>query len=314
MANGNNYKTRVVVGLSGGVDSSVAAWLLKEQGYDVVGLFMRNWHDTVGTLEGDCPWYDDQVFAELVAKKLDIPFHFVDLSEQYRARVVDYMFDEYSRGRTPNPDVLCNREIKFDAFLDEALRLGADYVATGHYCRRRDDAVDGKVYHRLLAGTDPNKDQSYFLCQLSQQQMSKALFPIGDMLKPDVRRIAAEQKLATARRKDSQGICFVGKVDLPVFLQQKLAPKQGNIVEILPDWHGYADAASRTSIVDMARPYHYTPYDGKKIGVHNGAHYYTISLWDRELFRSKTEPGIFYRLSAVSLLSCCWSCWHAICG
>ena len=276
MANGNNYKTRVVVGLSGGVDSSVAAWLLKEQGYDVVGLFMRNWHDTVGTLEGDCPWYDDQVFAELVAKKLDIPFHFVDLSEQYRARVVDYMFDEYSRGRTPNPDVLCNREIKFDAFLDEALRLGADYVATGHYCRRRDDAVDGKVYHRLLAGTDPNKDQSYFLCQLSQQQMSKALFPIGDMLKPDVRRIAAEQKLATARRKDSQGICFVGKVDLPVFLQQKLAPKQGNIVEILPDWHGYADAASRTSIVDMARPYHYTPYDGKKIGVHNGAHYYTI--------------------------------------
>lgn len=276
MANGNNYKTRVVVGLSGGVDSSVAAWLLKEQGYDVVGLFMRNWHDTVGTLEGDCPWYDDQVFAELVAKKLDIPFHFVDLSEQYRARVVDYMFDEYSRGRTPNPDVLCNREIKFDAFLDEALRLGADYVATGHYCRRRDDAVDGKVYHRLLAGTDPNKDQSYFLCQLSQQQMSKALFPIGDMLKPDVRRIAAEQKLATARRKDSQGICFVGKVDLPVFLQQKLAPKQGNIVEILPDWHGYADAASRTSIADMARPYHYTPYDGKKIGVHNGAHYYTI--------------------------------------
>lgn len=276
MANGNNYKTRVVVGLSGGVDSSVAAWLLKEQGYDVVGLFMRNWHDTVGTLEGDCPWYDDQVFAELVAKKLDIPFHFVDLSEQYRARVVDYMFDEYSRGRTPNPDVLCNREIKFDAFLDEALRLGADYVATGHYCRRRDDVVDGKVYHRLLAGTDPNKDQSYFLCQLSQQQMSKALFPIGDMLKPDVRRIAAEQKLATARRKDSQGICFVGKVDLPVFLQQKLAPKQGNIVEILPDWHGYADAASRTSIVDMARPYHYTPYDGKKIGVHNGAHYYTI--------------------------------------
>lgn len=275
MGNGNS-KTRVVIGLSGGVDSSVAAWLLKEQGYDVVGLFMRNWHDTVGTLEGDCPWYDDQVFAELVAKKLDIPFHFVDLSEQYRARVVDYMFDEYSRGRTPNPDVLCNREIKFDAFLEEALKLGADYVATGHYCRRRDDVVDGKVYHRLLAGTDPNKDQSYFLCQLSQEQMSRALFPIGDMLKPDVRRIAAEQKLATAKRKDSQGICFVGKVDLPVFLQQKLAPKQGNIVEILPDWHGYAEAASRISIADMARPYHYTPYDGKKVGVHNGAHYYTI--------------------------------------
>ncbi len=223
-----NGKIKVVVGLSGGVDSSVAAYLLKEQGYDVVGLFMRNWHDTTGTLEGDCPWYDDQVFAELVAKRLDIPFHFVDLSEQYRARVVDYMFAEYGRGRTPNPDVLCNREIKFDAFLEEALKLGADYVATGHYCRRRDETVGGEVYHRLLAGADPNKDQSYFLCQLSQQQLSRAMFPIGDMLKPQVRRIAAEQKLATAKRKDSQGICFVGKVDLPVFLQQQLAPQRGD--------------------------------------------------------------------------------------
>ncbi len=231
-----NGKTRVVVGLSGGVDSSVAAYLLKEQGYDVVWLFMRNWHDTAGTLEGDCPWYDDQVFAELVARRLDIPFHFVDLSEQYRARVVDYMFAEYGRGRTPNPDVLCNREIKFDAFLEEALKLGADYVATGHYCRRRDEEVGGRVYHRLLAGSDPNKDQSYFLCQLSQAQLARAMFPIGDMLKPEVRRIAAEQQLATAKRKDSQGICFVGKVDLPLFLQQKLAPRQGDIVEIAADW------------------------------------------------------------------------------
>lgn len=271
-----NGKIKVVVGLSGGVDSSVAAYLLKEQGYDVVGLFMRNWHDTTGTLEGDCPWYDDQVFAELVAKRLDIPFHFVDLSEQYRARVVDYMFAEYGRGRTPNPDVLCNREIKFDAFLEEALKLGADYVATGHYCRRRDETVGGEVYHRLLAGADPNKDQSYFLCQLSQQQLSRAMFPIGDMLKPQVRRIAAEQKLATAKRKDSQGICFVGKVDLPVFLQQQLAPQRGDIVEIAADWAGYAEAAARNGIAEMALPYRYTPGDGVKAGEHNGAHYYTV--------------------------------------
>lgn len=269
-------KIRVVVGLSGGVDSSVAAYLLKEQGYDVVGLFMRNWHDTTGTLEGDCPWQDDQIFAELVAKRLDIPFHFVDLSEQYRTRVVDYMFAEYERGRTPNPDVLCNREIKFDAFLEEALRLGADYVATGHYCRRCDEVVDGITYHRLLAGVDPNKDQSYFLCQLSQQQLSRALFPVGDLLKPEVRRIAAEQKLATAKRKDSQGICFVGKVDLPVFLQQKLAPRRGDIVEIAPDWPGYAEAAARTELTALAEPYRYTPADGRKVGEHNGAHYYTI--------------------------------------
>ena len=271
-----NGKTRVVVGLSGGVDSSVAAYLLKEQGYDVVGLFMRNWHDTAGTLEGDCPWYDDQVFAELVARRLDIPFHFVDLSEQYRARVVDYMFAEYGRGRTPNPDVLCNREISFDAFLEEALKLGADYVATGHYCRRRDEEVGGRVYHRLLAGSDPNKDQSYFLCQLSQAQLARAMFPIGDMLKPEVRRIAAEQQLATAKRKDSQGICFVGKVDLPLFLQQKLAPRQGDIVEIAADWPGYAEAAARTGLEELALPYRYTPADGVKVGEHNGAHYYTI--------------------------------------
>ena len=208
---------RVVVGLSGGVDSSVAAYLLKEQGYEVVGLFMRNWHDTTGTLAGDCPWYDDRMFAELVAKKLDIPFHYIDLSEQYRKRVVDYMFNEYERGRTPNPDVLCNREIKFDAFLKAALELGADYVATGHYCRKEEIEKDGKIYYRLLAGSDNNKDQSYFLCQLSQKQLEKALFPIGHLDKPEVRRIASEQGLATAQRKDSQGICFVGKVDLPVF-------------------------------------------------------------------------------------------------
>lgn len=293
-------KTRVVVGLSGGVDSSVAAYLLKEQGYDVIGLFMRNWHDTTGTLEGDCPWYDDQVFAELVAKRLDIPFRFVDLSGQYRERVVEYMFAEYGRGRTPNPDVLCNREIKFDAFLEEALRLGADYVATGHYCRRLDEERDGKVYHRLLAGSDPNKDQSYFLCQLSQGQLARALFPIGGMLKPDVRRIAAEQKLATAKRKDSQGICFVGKVDLPVFLQQKLAPRQGAIVEIPADWPGYAAAAARTAVAERALPYRYLPSDGRTVGSHNGAHYYTVGQRKGLGVSGRAEPLFIIATDTVS--------------
>ena len=255
---------RVVVGLSGGVDSSVAAWLLQQQGYDVVGLFMRNWHDTTGTLSGDCPWEDDQIFAELVAKRLDIPFNFVDLSEQYRERVVDYMFAEYARGRTPNPDVLCNREIKFDVFLQEALKLGADYVATGHYCRV--ERAENGMY-RLLAGVDGNKDQSYFLCQLSQEQLSRAMFPIGGLLKPEVRRIAEEQKLATAKRKDSQGICFVGKVDLPTFLQQKLAARRGDIIEI-PAQGG----------------------EGVKIGEHDGAHFYTIGQRKGLGVGGKAEP------------------------
>ena len=268
---------RVVIGLSGGVDSSVAAYLLKEQGYDVVGLFMVNWHDTTGTLEGDCPWHDDRVFAELVAKRLDIPLHVVDLSEQYRQRVVDYMFAEYERGRTPNPDVLCNREIKFDVFLKEALKLGADYVATGHYCRCDEvEGADGQTRYRLLAGSDPNKDQSYFLCQLSQDQLSRAMFPVGGLLKPEVRRIAEEQHLATAKRKDSQGICFVGKVDLPVFLQQKLEKRKGNIHEILPSWRGYERVVSEDNLAALAKPYSYTVRDGKKIGEHNGAHFYTI--------------------------------------
>ena len=275
---------RVVVGLSGGVDSSVAAWLLKEEGHEVVGLFMVNWHDTTGTLEGDCPWHDDRVFAELVAKRLDIPLHVVDLSADYRTRVVDYMFAEYARGRTPNPDVLCNREIKFDVFLREALKLGADYVATGHYCRKAEQrAADGTIRYKLLAGTDPNKDQSYFLCQLSQEQLRYALFPVGGLLKPEVRRIAEEQHLATAKRKDSQGICFVGKVDLPVFLQQKLAAKPGNVHEILPAWPKFAQRPPRPEsepttdeLAALAAPWRYTVRDGKKIGTHRGAHFYTI--------------------------------------
>ena len=267
---------RVVVGLSGGVDSSVAAYLLKQQGHEAIGLFMRNWHDTTGTLEGDCPWYDDQVFAELVAKRLDIPFRFVDLSDEYRRRVVDYMFAEYSAGRTPNPDVLCNREIKFDVFLKEALKMGAEFVATGHYCRKQTIEQDGKVVHKLLAGADKNKDQSYFLCQLTQEQLQYAMFPIGDLLKPEVRRIAEEQKLATAKRKDSQGICFVGKVDLPVFLQQQIAAKQGNVHEILPSWRGYAVQPAEDDLAALAEPRRYTVRDGKKVGTHNGAHFYTI--------------------------------------
>ena len=276
-------KKRVVVGLSGGVDSSVAAWLLKEQGYDVIALFMKNWHDTTGLLQSDCHWEDDLMFAEMVAKKLQIPFHQVDLSEPYREKVVNYMFSEYEKGRTPNPDVLCNREIKFDSFADEALKLGGDFVATGHYCRKDEIRSGDNVIYRLLAGKDKNKDQSYFLCQLSQQQLSTALFPVGDLVKGEVREIADKLGLATAHRKDSQGICFVGKVHLPTFLQQKLESKKGSIIEIddnsifpatpegLPD-----DKVSEESLQQMTRPFSYDPSYGVIIGEHNGAHFFTI--------------------------------------
>ena len=231
--NKDNSDIKVCIGLSGGVDSSVAALLLKQAGYDVFALFMQNWHDASTTLHGDCEWEEDRFVAEMVARKIGIPFYFVDLSKEYRQRVVDYMFDEYGKGRTPNPDVLCNREIKFDAFLKCAEKLGADYVATGHYCRKESVTdAEGKEIHRILAGADPNKDQSYFLCQLTQEQLSKALFPIGDILKPEVRKLAREADLPSADKKDSQGICFVGKVDLPTFLQQKLKPCEGDVVEV----------------------------------------------------------------------------------
>ncbi len=238
MKNSNNKHIKVCIGLSGGVDSSVAALLLKQAGYDVFALFMQNWHDASTTLHGDCEWEEDRFVAELVARKIGIPFYFVDLSKEYRARVVDYMFDEYEKGRTPNPDVLCNREIKFDAFLQCALKMGADMVATGHYCRKVEEVgEDGKPVYRILAGADPNKDQSYFLCQLTQEQLSKALFPIGDIPKPEVRRLAAEADLPSADKKDSQGICFVGKVDLPTFLQQKLKPCEGDVVEVFDAYY-----------------------------------------------------------------------------
>ncbi|WP_046745920.1 tRNA 2-thiouridine(34) synthase MnmA [Kordia zhangzhouensis] len=271
---------RVIVGLSGGVDSSVAAYLLKEQGYEVIGLFMKNWHDDSVTISNECPWLEDSNDAMIVAEKLGIPFQTIDLSEQYKERIVDYMFNEYEKGRTPNPDVLCNREIKFDVFLKIALDLGADYVATGHYCRKETIEKEGKTIHRLLAGKDTNKDQSYFLCQLSQDQLEKALFPIGELTKPEVREIAAKANLITAEKKDSQGLCFIGKVKLPDFLQQQLQPKEGVIVEVpLSNENYHLETPEFTNKIDelafRAQKYTYSKNDGKVVGKHPGAHYFT---------------------------------------
>ncbi len=274
-------KKRVVVGLSGGVDSSVAAQLLIDQGYEVIGLFMKNWHDDTVTISDECPWLEDSNDALLVADKLGIPFQTVDLSEQYKERIVDYMFNEYENGRTPNPDVLCNREIKFDVFMKIALELGADYVATGHYCRKEEEIINGKTVYKLLAGKDPNKDQSYFLCQLSQEQLAKALFPIGEYIKPEVREIAAKNNLITAAKKDSQGLCFIGKVRLPEFLQQQLKPKKGIIYEVSKNNDVYNQSKPFfNDLVDEllweATSVKYTPEMAKKVGEHNGAHYFTI--------------------------------------
>ncbi|MEN8786935.1 MAG: tRNA 2-thiouridine(34) synthase MnmA [Flavobacteriales bacterium] len=266
----------VVVGLSGGVDSSVAAHLLIEQGYNVIGLFMKNWHDETVVINNECPWIDDSNDALAIAEQLNIPFQTLDLSAEYKERIVDYMFAEYQAGRTPNPDVLCNREIKFDVFLEAALKLGADFVATGHYCRKGSEEIKGEEVHKLLAGKDDNKDQSYFLCQLNQFQLSKALFPIGELQKSEVREIAREQNLITANKKDSQGLCFVGKIKLPDFLQQQLQPKKGRIFEVPSDFPAYSLYQEKTEIAEMATAFSYTQKDGKDKGEHQGAHYFTV--------------------------------------
>jgi len=271
---------KVVVGLSGGVDSSVAAYLLREQGHDVIGVFMKNWHDTEVTISDECPWEEDSKDALLVADKLGIPFHSIDLSKEYYDRIVSYMFDEYKNGRTPNPDILCNREIKFDTFLKHALLLGADYVATGHYCRNRKT----KEGYELMAGLDDNKDQSYFLCQINQEQLSKALFPIGELNKKDVRAIASEQDLVTAEKRDSQGLCFIGKVKLPDFLKQKLKEKKGNVIKVSKDWDGFNNSLS------PSEEYSLTEEDGVKIGEHNGAHFYTIGQRKGLNIGGQTDP------------------------
>jgi tRNA-specific 2-thiouridylase len=271
---------RVVVGLSGGVDSSLAAYLLKEKGYEVIGLFMKNWHDDSVTISNECPWLEDSNDAMIVAEKLGIPFQVVDLSTEYKERIVDYMFREYEMGRTPNPDVLCNREIKFDVFLKIALDLGADYVATGHYCRKGVFEKEGREVFQLLSGIDTNKDQSYFLCQLSQEQLSKALFPIGELTKPEVREIAKAQDLITADKKDSQGLCFIGKVRLPEFLQQKLQPKEGVIVSVSSKLAAYTKEIPEFPSKEEELAFHATKFqyhrsEGEVVGKHQGAHYFT---------------------------------------
>ncbi len=274
-------KTKVVVALSGGVDSSVAAYLLKDQGYDLIGLFMKNWHDETVTISDECPWLDDSNDAMLVANKLNIPFQVVDLSKDYKEKIIDYMFDEYSRGNTPNPDILCNKEIKFDIFMDVALSLGADYVATGHYSRiKKNNYNKNSIKYELHSGIDKTKDQSYFLCQLNQDQLSKILFPIGDLTKNEVRKIAKKNNLVTAEKKDSQGLCFVGKVSLPDFLQQKLKKKKGNVIEIPGDSQLFDKkikfANENDRLLSLTEDIDYSLKDGKIIGKHNGAYYYTL--------------------------------------
>ena len=272
----SNAKIRVVVAMSGGVDSSVAAYLLKKDGYDVLGVFMKNWHDTNVTISKECPWLEDSYDAMLVAEKLSIPFQVIDLSKDYKKKIVDYMFEEYKNGRTPNPDVLCNREIKFDLFLDIAIKLGADYIATGHYAQVTESKINNKSLFHLKSGKDKSKDQSYFLCQLNQFQLSKTIFPIGKINKKDVRIIAKKNNLVTADKKDSQGLCFIGKVKLPDFLQQSLKPKNGNVVLIDKSYYGYKSYSNPKGIKITSKKIKYNKSDGEIIGHHNGAHFYTI--------------------------------------
>jgi len=292
---------RVVVGLSGGVDSSVAALLLQQQGYEVIGMFMRNWHDQSVTLSDECPWIDDSNDALLIAQQLGIPFQVIDLSEEYKDRIVNYMFAEYQAGRTPNPDVLCNREIKFDVFLKAALDLGADFVATGHYCQKRENE-DGNF--SLLAGADPGKDQSYFLCQLSQAQLAKALFPIGHLQKAQVRQIALDNGLITADKKDSQGLCFVGKIALPTFLQQQLAPKMGPVIELSPNLEIFKNYEALTptieNIAKLAQPFSFQPTDGQQVTTQQGAHYYTIGQRKGLHIGGRPEPSFVIGIDTLN--------------
>ena len=281
---------RIVVGLSGGVDSSVAAIELVEQGHDVIGLFMRNWHDESVTISDECPWIDDSNDAMLVAEHLGIPFQVIDFSKEYHERIVDYMFSEYEQGRTPNPDVLCNREIKFDLFLEAAKKLGAEAIATGHYCRKTTNLLpNGNIENQLIAGSDPNKDQSYFLCQLTQEQLKYAIFPVGEMLKPDLRETARAAGLPNADKKDSQGLCFIGKVRLPEFLQQKLSVKSGDIIEI-PDNHLTFKISEDEVLSQRAKAFTLSPEMGEKVGTHQGAHFFTVGQRKGLNVGGKVEP------------------------
>ncbi|MNO52843.1 tRNA-specific 2-thiouridylase MnmA [compost metagenome] len=221
-----NHETRVVVGMSGGVDSSVTALLLKQQGYDVIGIFMKNWDDTDEF--GNCTAEADSEDVRRVCEQIDIPYYTVNFEKEYYDKVFAYFLEEYKRGRTPNPDVMCNREIKFGEFLNKALSLGADYVATGHYAR----VVEEGGEFKLLRGVDSNKDQTYFLNALNQEQLSKAMFPIGHLPKPEVRKIAAEAGLYTAKKKDSTGVCFIGERNFREFLSHYLPAKSGEMVDI----------------------------------------------------------------------------------
>ena len=297
----SNKNTRVVVALSGGVDSSVAACLLVKQGYDVVGIFMKNWHDDTVTISNECPWVEDSYDAMIVAEKLSIPFQTIDLSKEYQERIIDYMFNEYKIGNTPNPDVLCNREIKFDVFLEIAKNLGADYVATGHYCR----VVSENNQFKLLSGKDLNKDQSYFLCQLSQKQLSKLMFPVGELDKKEVRLIAKEQDLVTAEKKDSQGLCFVGKVKLPEFLQQKLKIKKGIVVKISNNNSQYIDTPdynnhSLKNLRKLAKPFDYSLKDGDVLGEHDGAHFFTVGQRKGLAIGGSKEPLFVIKTDVIN--------------
>lgn len=297
----SNKNTRVVVALSGGVDSSVAAYLLVKQGYDVVGIFMKNWHDDTVTISNECPWLEDSYDAMIVAEKLSIPFQTIDLSKEYQERIIDYMFTEYKIGNTPNPDVLCNREIKFDVFLEIAKNLGADYVATGHYCR----VVTENNQFKLLSGKDSNKDQSYFLCQLSQEQLSKVMFPVGELNKKEVRLIAKEQNLITAEKKDSQGLCFVGKVKLPEFLQQKLKIKKGLVVKISNNNRQYIDTLdynnhSVENLRKLAKPFDYSLKDGDVLGEHDGAHFFTVGQRKGLAIGGSKEPLFVIKTDVIN--------------